>query len=76
MAEVLRDIVVADPVVVADVELLLRTVEIYEVHRLSFADAYLIASAEQSGIDVVASFDRGLERVGTVRRLEPQGVMP
>ena len=56
---------------VADPELLQRTVEIYDVHRLDFAEAYLIASAERSGIGAVASFDRHIDRVGTVRRDEP-----
>ena len=56
---------------VLDVELLQRAVEVYEVHRLDFADAYLVASAERTGIGVIASFDRSIDRVGTVRREEP-----
>jgi predicted nucleic acid-binding protein len=48
-----------------------RAVEIYEVHRLDFADAYRVASAERSGVGVLASFDRSIDRVGTVRRDEP-----
>jgi predicted nucleic acid-binding protein len=46
-------------------------VEVYEVHRLDFADAFLIASAERTGIGVIASFDRTIDRVTTVRREEP-----
>ena len=53
-----------------DPELLQRTVEIYDVNGLDFAAAYLIASAERSGIGVVASFDRSIDRVRTVRREE------
>ena len=56
---------------VADAELLQRTVEIYDVNGLDFAEAYLIANAERSGIAIVASFDRKIDRVGTVRRGEP-----
>ena len=41
------------------------------LHRLDFADAYPVASAEQIGIGVIASFDRSLDRVTTVRRAEP-----
>lgn len=41
------------------------------VNRLDFADAYLVASAERSGVGVVASFDRTIDRVGTVRRSGP-----
>jgi predicted nucleic acid-binding protein len=44
---------------------------VYEVDRLDFADAYLVAHAECSGVGVVASFDRGIDRVTTIRRLEP-----
>ena len=57
---------------VLDTDLLQRAVEVYEVHRLDFADAYLVASAERSGVGVVASFDRTIDRVGTVRRVEPR----
>jgi predicted nucleic acid-binding protein len=53
------------------VALLQRAVEVYEVHRLDFADAYLVASAERTGVGVIASFDRGIDRVATVRREEP-----
>ena len=47
------------------------TIELYEVERLDFADAYLVASAESTGVGIVASFDRSLDRVGSVRRDEP-----
>ena len=56
---------------VLDADLLQRTVEVYELHRLELADAYLVASAERSGVGVVASFDRAIGRVGTIRREEP-----
>ena len=55
---------------VTDEELLLRAVEVYEVERIDFAEAYLVASAERSDIRAVASFDRSLDRVTTVRRVE------
>src|SRR4029453_13286846 len=54
-----------------DVPALLRALEIYEVHRLDFAYAYLVAEAETSGVNAVASFDKTIERVPTVRRIEP-----
>jgi predicted nucleic acid-binding protein len=57
--------------VVLDPALLLRALEVYETDRLDFADAYLVAQAERSGVGVVASFDKAIDRVGTVRRLEP-----
>jgi hypothetical protein len=30
-----------------------------------------VASADSSGVDAVASFDRSIDRVGTVERIEP-----
>jgi len=71
VAETLRAVVAFPAIRVVDDELLLRTVEVYEGHRLDFADAYLVASAERTGVGEVASFDRAIERVGTVRRVEP-----
>lgn len=71
VAETLRAILAFPAVRVADAELLQRAVEVYDVHRLDFANAYLVASAERTGVNLVASFDRAIERVGTVRREEP-----
>jgi predicted nucleic acid-binding protein len=50
---------------------LLRALEVYELERIDFADAYLAACAEASGVGVVASFDRSIDRVSTVQRIEP-----
>ena len=72
VAETLRSILAFRAIRVVDGMLLQRAVELYEVHRLDFADAYLVASAERTGIGAVASFDRGIDRVGTVRREEPR----
>ncbi len=71
VAETLRAVLAFSAIRVVDDELLLRTVEVYEAHRLDFADAYLVASAERTGIEEVVSFDRAIDRVGTVRRVEP-----
>ena len=67
----MRSLLTLNSVVVVDVALLLRSIEIYEYDRLDFAEAYLVASAESSGVDAVASFDRSIDRVGTVERIEP-----
>jgi predicted nucleic acid-binding protein len=69
VAELVRAIVGFPPVVVPDRLLLLRSLEIYEQHRIHFAESYLAACAEATGVGVVASFDRAIDRVGTVRRL-------
>lgn len=72
VAETLRAVLAFPAIRVVDAKLLQRAIEVYDVHRLDFADAYLVASAERSGIGVVASFDRAIDRVGTVRRAEPR----
>lgn len=71
VAEALRAIVAFPSMRMVDADLLRRAVEVYEVHRLDFADAYLVASAERTGVGVIASFDRSIDRVTTVRREEP-----
>ena len=71
VAELVRAIIAFDAVRVVDEELLLRALEVYEIDRLDFAEAYLVASAERSGVDSVASFDRAIDRVTTIRRIEP-----
>ena len=71
VAEALRSILAFRAIQVVDGPLLLRAVELYEVHSLEYADAYLVASAERTGVGVVASFDRAIDRIGTVRREEP-----
>ncbi|CAN5263406.1 type II toxin-antitoxin system VapC family toxin [soil metagenome] len=71
VAEALRAILAFRAIRVVDAALLQRAVEVYEVHRLDFADAYLVACAERTGVGAIASFDRSIDRVGTVRREEP-----
>jgi len=71
VAETLRAVLAFGAIRVVDEELLLRTVEVYDDHRLDFADAYLVASAERTGVGEIVSFDRAIDRVGTVRRVEP-----
>ena len=71
VGEAIRSLLAFDSVISVDPALLLRAVEAYETDRLDFAEAYLVACAESTGINKVASFDRTLDRVGTVERLEP-----
>ena len=72
VATTLRAVLAYPAIRVLDADLLQRAVEVYEIHRLDFADAYLVASAERTGIGVIASFDRTIDRVATVRRDEPR----
>lgn len=71
VAEMARTIVSSDRMRVVDQPLLLRAIELYEVDRLAFADAYLVASAERTGVGAVVSFDRAISRAGTIERIEP-----
>jgi predicted nucleic-acid-binding protein len=71
VAELVRAVIGFPSIIVVDVPLLLRALEVYEVNRIDFAEAYLVASAEASGVGRVASFDRSIDKVTTVQRIEP-----
>jgi predicted nucleic-acid-binding protein len=71
IAELMRAALALPAIAVIDELLLLRSLELYEQAGLDFADAYLVASAEATGVNAVMSFDRGIGRVGTVARVEP-----
>jgi predicted nucleic acid-binding protein len=71
VAELVRAIIAFPAILVLDPAMLLRALEVYETARLDFAEAYLVAQAERSGVGAVASFDKAIDRVTTVRRVEP-----
>jgi predicted nucleic-acid-binding protein len=71
VAEAIRSLLALTSIVVVDPALLLRAIEVYETDRLDFAEAYLVACAESTGVGRVASFDRSIDRVKTVERIEP-----
>jgi predicted nucleic acid-binding protein len=71
LAAAMRSLLAMPSVMTVDPAVLLRSLEVYEQDRLDFAEAYLVACAESTGINRVASFDRSIERVGTVERVEP-----
>lgn len=71
VAQAMRSLVAFDSVICVDEALLLRAIEVYEIDRLDFAEAYLVACAESTGVGKVASFDRSIDRVDTVERIEP-----
>lgn len=56
---------------VADLDVLLRAIELYEQARLDFADAYLVAVGELSNVRRIVSFDRQLDRAEGFVRVEP-----
>jgi len=71
VATALRSLVAFESMVCVDPALLLRAIEVYETDRLDFAEAYLVACAESTGVGKVASFDRSIDRVDTIERIEP-----
>ncbi|MGH2769981.1 MAG: PIN domain-containing protein [Actinomycetota bacterium] len=71
VADLARSLLALPSIAVFDHDLLLRSLDLYEGDRLDFAEAYLAAMAELSGVATVASFDRALDRVASVRRMEP-----
>ena len=71
VASALRSLIALDSIVCVDPALLMRAAEVYETDRVDFAEAYLIACAESTGVGRVASFDRTIDRVETIQRIEP-----
>ena len=71
VAELMRAAVAFPSIETVDTPVLLRALEIYELDRLDFAEAYLVAQAEATGVREVLSFDRSIDRIKTIARREP-----
>lgn len=71
VADLARSVAGLDGVTVDDQRILGRALDVYEHDRLDFAEAYFVARAESSGVAALASFDRSIDRVNTVDRVEP-----
>lgn len=71
VARLVRSVIAFPPIRTLDPALLLRSLEVYETHRIDFAEAYLVASAEAAGIHDIISYDRSIDRVLSVHRIEP-----
>lgn len=71
VAELMRAAIALRSIETVDDALLLRALEIYELDRVDFAEAYLVALAEATGVGEIVSFDRSIDRVATVNRREP-----
>ena len=71
VAELMRAAIALPSIKTIDRTALLRALEVYEVDRLDFAEAYLVAQAEATGVGKVLSFDRTIDRINTVNRQEP-----
>jgi len=71
VAELMRSAISLPSIQTINPASLLRALEVYEVERLDFAEAYLVAQAEATGVGEVLSFDRSIDRLNTITRLEP-----
>ena len=71
VAELMRSAIAFPTIHTVDPAILLRALEVYEFARVDFAEAYLVAQAEATGVNEVLSFDRSIDKIGTVTRREP-----
>ena len=74
VAQAVRSLLAFASILCVDRALLLRAIEVYETDRIDFAEAYLVACAETTGVSRVASFDRSIDRINTIERIEPPPV--
>ena len=72
VAALMRAAIALPAVETLDPAALLRALEVYEVDGLDFADAYLVAQAEATGVGEIVSFDRSIDRVVSITRREPR----
>lgn len=70
IAESVQSLLALSSIAVSNHDLLLRALELYEHTRLDFAEAYLASAAELTGVGTIASFDRTLDRVETIDRVQ------
>lgn len=73
VAETVRSLLGFRSIVCVDAPLVRRALEVYETDQIDFAEAYLVACAETTGVGRIVSFDQSLDRVGTIERVEPPG---
>lgn len=52
--------------------LLTNSLLIYRDYNISFVDAYLAAYAEEEGLKGIYSFDKGLDKIKSVKRFVPK----
>jgi predicted nucleic acid-binding protein len=71
VAELMRSALALPTIKTLDSGSLLCALEVYELDQLDFAEAYLVAQAEATGVLEILSFDRSIDRIHTIRRREP-----
>lgn len=55
----------------ANYNLLNNSLKLYQEYNISFADAYLLAYVQEKNLEGIYSFDRGLDKVKTIKRFKP-----
>lgn len=71
VAELMRAAIALPSIATLDSAALLRALEVYEVERLDFAEAYLVAQAEATGVREILSFDRSIDKAQGITRRGP-----
>lgn len=71
IAESLRALLSLKSVAPEHGHIILRTLDLYELDRMDFADAYLVAFAETNHVPQIVSFDKGIGKASTVTRIDP-----
>lgn len=71
VAELMRSAIALPAIQTVAPSTLLRALEVYEVDRLDFAEAYLVAQAEATAVNEIVSFDRSIDRIATGSRRDP-----
>ncbi len=71
VAELVRGAIGLPTIKTVDPPTLLCALEVYELDRLDFADAYLVAQTEVTAVTEIMSLDRSIDRIATVTGREP-----
>jgi predicted nucleic acid-binding protein len=71
VAALMRAAIALPAIEVVDEASLLRALEVHELDRVDFAEAYLVAQAEATGVGEILSFDRSIDRVRSITRRAP-----
>lgn len=60
------------PSIQSNKSILIRSLYLYRNFNISFIDAYLSAYMEEEKLEGIYSFDKGLDKIKSVKRFEPQ----
>jgi predicted nucleic acid-binding protein len=67
VVQLMRSAIAFNSIITPNAPVVLRALELYGDGH-DYADSYLVACAEESGA-AIASFDRGIDKIGTVARV-------